>query len=198
MFYNPNIIEKTNNNSFEIYKKLDKSKLNNKLNEYRSNLVAKHCGGSPILDVGIGSGLFIKKHPSMVYGYDISPEAKRWLQKRQKYFNPWQSTNNEIAGYCFWDSLPYLAHPSLLLARIPKKKFVFVSIPILPDFLKMEDLDQLPNWKHFNPSEQLYYWTGRSFMNYMNSLGYELVEVSGIDAKISKREGVYTFVFHHI
>lgn len=81
VLYNPNIIEKTNNNSFELYKKLDRSKLNNKLNLYRSNLVSKYCGSGPVLDVGIGSGLFAKTHPATVYGYDVSLEAKKWLQK---------------------------------------------------------------------------------------------------------------------
>src|SRR5688572_9066508 len=58
------------------------------INRGRIELVARHVDpGEAVLDIGVGSGEFIKKRPN-TFGYDINPVAEAWLRKEKLWSFP--------------------------------------------------------------------------------------------------------------
>jgi len=70
------------------YKELDDSKIGKKLLECRIELVEKHAPDGDILDIGVGSGIFLRSL-NRCYGYDINTTAVKWLKEVDKYLNPY-------------------------------------------------------------------------------------------------------------
>lgn len=191
VYYHPNSLNLINYDKsyFEKYKSYEKNEISDKLINFRTNLVNKYCKNA-VLDIGIGSGLFIRSRKAKTYGFDICQEAIDWLKSKNLYTNPWIKVKNDIQGYCFWDSLEHIAHPSLLLSQIPKDKYVFVTIPILPKRFNFNNIHQ---WKHFRPNEHIHYWTENGFINFMETLKFSLVKKFTNESDLG-REDIKTYV----
>lgn len=170
---------------FDRYKSYEGSETSKKLNLARTNITEKYC--TKILDVGIGSGEFIKSSKIKVLGYDINLLAVNWLIENGIYANPFESTP-DIDGWTFWDSLEHMTDPHSILSLVKKGQYVFISMPIFNDILDVKKS------KHYKPNEHYYYFTAKGMKKYMADLYFELIEISDCET-LAGRESILTFVF---
>jgi hypothetical protein len=172
----------------EYYKKYvnyENTEISKKLNLGRRHITEKYCNS--ILDIGIGSGEFIKSSKIKVFGFDINPLAIQWLQEQNIFVDPNQQMP-DVSGLTFWDSLEHIPNPSSILELVKKEQYVFISMPIF------EDLTQLKQSKHYRPNEHYYYFTIKGMTKYMMDLNFSLIEISDFESK-SGRQDILTFVF---
>lgn len=186
-------------NYFDKYVSYEKTPISRRLLRFRSKLVAKYCGEEPVLDIGIGSGSFVKYHKAKkVYGFDICETAIEWLKKQRSYTNPWIVTKPDIKGYCFWDSFEHIVQPSIILSGIGSGTYVFISMPIIPDDSQIGSMEDLAmwmyQWKHFRPNEHVHYWTAGGLKRYMKNLGFSFVAKKDGEVDIG-RQDIGSFVF---
>lgn len=171
---------------FEKYIGYEDTQIAKQLNEYRTSLTQNFV--NCVLDIGIGSGEFIKKSSIKVYGYDINPHGVSWLKERHLYVDPYIVMPDEIEGISLWDTLEHIPEPHLLWDALREGQFVFVSIPIFPN------LENIQENKHYRPNEHYYYFTFTGFVTYMKACGFKFIESNNNETKAG-REGIWTFVF---
>lgn len=133
-----------------------------------------------VLDVGIGSGAFVKSSNNY-YGIDINPAAQKWLEENNK-----QGDSRSYTALCFWDSLEHIHDPEELLAQA--EEYVFISAPIY------RDCEHILNSKHFRKDEHCWYWTRLGLSYFMNLYGFVIVKQNKMETKLG-REDIETFVF---
>jgi hypothetical protein len=170
---------------FETYVRLENTEIARKLNEGRTSLTEKYC--DKLLDVGVGSGEFIKSSNVRVLGYDINPVAVKWLKKEGLYADPYAKMP-AVKGITLWDTLEHIPNPAELLSRINRDCYLFVSLPIFDNLLGVRQS------KHYKPDEHYYYWTASGLIDYMKEHSLELVEISDHETRAG-RESILTFVF---
>lgn len=170
---------------FEDYVRKEGSDIALKLNQHRTSLVEKYC--LKVLDVGVGSGEFIRSANIKVFGYDINPVAIRWLRNEGLYVDPYAEMP-DVDGITLWDTLEHIPNPNLLLTRVRPYMYVFVSLPIF------SDLTWVRKSKHYKPNEHYYYYTAKGLKSFMSDLGFGLVELSDAETHAG-REDILTFVF---
>lgn len=173
---------------FEKYVRYENTDMARKLNKSRNELTAKYC--ESLVDIGIGSGEFIKSSGIRVFGYDINPVGIRWLRQRRIYVDPYASMPN-VGGLTFWDSLEHIPHPSALLKKMRPNMKAFISLPIF------NDLTKLRQSKHYRPNEHFYYFSASGLVAYMQRLNFKLLEVSDFETQAG-REDILTFVFEQL
>lgn len=149
----------------------------------RAALVDKYLPGGRVLDVGVGSGEFIKKRQN-TFGYDVNHKAIRWL----KYHNHWSDEFESFNGFTFWDVIEHVCDPNEYFKKIPYGSYVFTSLPIF------KELKKVRSSKHFKPGEHLYYWTEKGFIDWMRLYGFSLLETSSFETDAG-REGITSFAF---
>ncbi len=169
---------------FENYVALGKTEMGKRIAKFRSLLVSKFTHGR-VLDFGSGAGTFIDEHGYAV-GYDICPDAMRWLLERGLYVNPFKG-DVEVDGVCFWDSLEHLADPDVVIKNL-HVEYLFISMPIF------KDRAHAVASKHFKPGEHLWYWTKTGLAEYLRRVGYTCLDVFYDETELG-REDVTTFVF---
>lgn len=134
-----------------------------------------------MLDIGIGSGLFVETCPNC-YGHDINESAIAWLIDKGKYRSPLKGANSMT----FWDSLEHIHDPTVQLTGI--KEYAFISCPIY------EDSDHILRSKHFRPDEHCWYWTDEGLKIFMWAFGFTCIERNQMETDIG-REDIGTYVF---
>jgi hypothetical protein len=164
---------------FDTYLKLSRTSLGRELTAARVEFVSRFYKGE-MLDFGIGSGQFISSRGDLTYGWDINPEALKWLSYNDLLGSP--GTNYQAIS--FWDSLEHLEDPAEALSHA--LQWAFVSMPVF------KDLDHIRSSKHFKPGEHLWYFTLDGFEKYVTSLGFEIVCTSNMEIKLG-REDIWTF-----
>lgn len=174
-----------NDSYFEHYVQCESSEIAKKLNSGRSDITKKYC--QSLLDIGIGSGEFIKTSPLKVLGYDINPSGVDWLKSRGIYHDPYENVP-EVDGFTFWDALEHIPEPHKILELINPGKFAFISMPIFTDLTLVRES------KHYKPNEHYYYFTASGMINWLKEYNFELVELSDLESR-SGRERILTFVF---
>jgi len=152
-----------------------------KINEGRIKLVNKYVKGK-VLDVGIGSGEFIKKRPE-TFGFDINPEALQWLAENGLYSDQFK----DFKAFTFWDVIEHVESPNAYFSKMPKDSYVFISVPILR-------LRYIRESKHYRPGEHLYYFTRDGLTNWMAMYRFRLLEVQEFEREAG-REDIVTFAF---
>lgn len=172
---------------FEKYVKFRGTPIANKINEARLDLVTKFHS-SCILDIGIGSGEFITKVPIKAYGYDVNEYGRQWLRQRGLYVDPYQYIPEEIDGITCWDVLEHMQYPSRFLDLIKPGQFLFASLPIIPNILKVRKS------RHFRPNEHYYYFTKEGFIQYLDHADFDFLEHNDFEIKAG-REQIETFAF---
>lgn len=177
---------------YESYAKLEDSKIAMDLNRERTQLVDRNVGEDGlILDIGIGSGAFIKHRNNgrgrVTFGTDINDKAIGWLKAQRLYV--YRRNWDMFKGYCFWDSLEHMPDASEYFDRINPGKYVFISMPIYG-----EDLDRVPQSKHFKPGEHLYYFSDKGLKDWMAYHGFDFLEKSTHE-KLAGRNRIYQYVF---
>ena len=170
---------------FNKYVGYEQTDISFKLNHFRTKITEKYC--SSILDIGVGSGEFIKNSRIQTLGYDINPKAAEWLKEKNIFLDPYKC-EIETCGLCFWDSIEHIPNPGGILSLVKQKQYVFISIPIF------NDLQKIKTSKHYRPNEHYYYFTENGMINYMKDSNFNLVEIDDSETKAG-REDIKTFVF---
>jgi hypothetical protein len=174
---------------FQTYVRLEGNPIGQKLNDFRTALSSAYC--RTILDVGIGSGEFIKRSSIKVYGYDVNPHGVAWLKERGLYLDPYVGLPEYVEGVTLWDTMEHLPDPGKLLDLMRPKTFVFVSLPIFTD------LSRLTESKHYKPDEHYYYWTDWGLKSYFDSKGFNCV-FQGDDETRAGRHSIASFAFRKV
>lgn len=154
-----------------------------KINTGRCALVNRHVGGGQVLDIGIGSGEFIKHRPN-TYGHDVNPAAVEWLMRHEVWAEG--DRLGEFDGVTMWDVIEHVPEPETYLKQI--SGFLFVSIPV---FYGMGGIRLS---RHYRPGEHLYYWTEDGFVAWMAQHGFALRERDDFET-FAGRESIVSFAF---
>lgn len=170
---------------FNKYINYENTSIANKINHGRTSITEKYCNS--ILDIGIGSGEFIKSSKIKTYGFDINSMAIDWLKEKDIFANPYEKMP-DVTGLTFWDSLEHIPKPSDLLSLIPSNFYIFISMPIISDLIRITEN------KHYKPNEHYYYFTSNGMIKWMKDSNFSLIEMSDFETK-SGREEITTFVF---
>jgi hypothetical protein len=171
---------------FENYVQREDTEIARLLNKARTSLSEKYCGC--IVDVGVGSGEFIKKSKIKVYGYDINPVGVEWLKKKGLYVDIYKSVPEEVEGFTLWDTLEHIPNPQEFFAVVEPGEFLFVSLPIF------DEIEQVRRSKHYKPYEHLYYFSHDGLVRFLQDSGFDFLE-SNNDETLAGREGIGSFVF---
>lgn len=159
------------------------------VNAGRCALVLRHLwDGAHILDLGAGSGAFVRAARSWgiaARGYDVMPGAVQRLIDAGLYAEPNPARFDAV---CLWDVLEHLEEPAPLLHSIPVGRFLFVSLPIF------DDLRAIRASRHYRPGEHLYYWTADAFVGWMGRYGFRLLERSSHEMDAG-RDSIGAFAF---
>lgn len=174
---------------FQHYVECEDTEIARKLNEARISLSHKYC--NCILDMGIGSGEFIKKSTAKMYGYDVNDVAIEWLLGKNIWANPYEEIPEDVEGLTFWDVLEHIRQPSELLKLVRPGTFVFISLPTFTDLTKVRTS------KHYKPNEHLYYYSITGLIKFMAFCNFELIELSDAETKAG-RQDITSFVFRKL
>lgn len=174
-------------NYFDHYIKLEMTLMGKKITQERIKLVRKFSKDT-ILDIGIGSGSFIKNTKLQIYGYDINPIAVKWLEKNSLFLNPYKDDTGHIKCWTFWDVLEHIPNPKNILEIIKPTDFVFLSIPIFDNFLNLKKS------KHFKPNEHFFYFTNDGLISFMKKMKFYILHTDNTETKLG-RENIKRYVF---
>ena len=155
-----------------------------KINAGRIALVNRHVGLNSVVDIGIGSGEFIKKRGGRTFGVDVNPVAIEWL----KHHRLWADRLDGFAGYTFWDVLEHVETPETYLGRIDLHAFLFTSVPIF------DGLDTIRASRHYRPGEHLYYWTDSGFVRWLDLHGFQILERQTFEMDAG-RDSIHSYAF---
>lgn len=168
---------------FARYRQQASSEIGLALNEARIDFVGKHIGREVLLDVGIGSGAFVKARSNTV-GYDINPKAVSWLKQYRSFCNPYYQ--HTARAMSFWDSLEHILDIERIISRV--KEWAFVSIPIFTS------AEHCLHSKHFRKDEHYWYFTHEGLVRWFKEQGFQLIEYNDMETKIG-REDIGTYAF---
>jgi hypothetical protein len=156
------------------------------INAGRTALVDRYVGGNRVVDIGIGSGEFIKHRPNTM-GFDVNPVAESWLKRNDL----WAQDLTAFGGYTFWDVIEHVPDPGTYLHKIQLHAFAFFSLPIF------YGLGGIRLSKHYRPGEHLQYFTEDGFTQWMAMHGFMLLERQDFEIRAG-RESIYSFAFKRI
>ena len=155
-----------------------------KINAGRIALVNEYAGADVnVLDIGIGSGEFIKKRPH-TFGFDVNPVAVEWL----KSCGLFASDLERFTAFTFWDVLEHIERPALYFSHMVGGSFLFVSIPIF------RQLNRIRQSRHYRPGEHLYYFTETGFIDWMAMYGFQLLDRQDYETRAG-RDNILSFAF---
>lgn len=172
---------------FDKYVGYEGQEIAKRINAARIGLVNKYAGSrANVLDVGIGSGEFIKSRPQ-TRGFDINPKAAAWLKAERL----WAESFELFPAVTFWDVIEHIPEPAQYFDRIRGGAFLFTSIPVFAD------LGRIRESKHYRPNEHYYYWTKQGFIDWLAMHGFKLLEVNDDETKAG-RESILSFAFRKL
>lgn len=180
------------NEYFQKYRQYEGSPIALSINRGRVALVQKYCADSDILDIGIGSGEFLRACDQVrkadSYGFDVNPYAIELLRREDRFLNPYQGLPRSLGGMTCWDSLEHLSNPSALVRCLHPGQHLFLSLPIFADLRRIRES------KHYRPNEHFYYFTDRGLVSWLEAHGFALLERSLFEIAAG-REDIYSYVF---
>lgn len=171
---------------FDNYVHREDTEIARRLNAARVALSERYC--DCVVDVGVGSGEFIKKSKIKVYGYDINPVGVGWLKDRGLFVDIYAGVPDDVQGFTLWDTLEHIPNPQEFFRCVRPGDFLLVSLPIF------NDVAEVRGSKHYKPSEHLYYYTPAGLVRFMKDSGFDFVE-SNNEETLAGREGIGSFVF---
>jgi hypothetical protein len=177
---------------FEKYRHYEGSPIARAINRGRVGLVQKYCSNSDILDIGIGSGEFLRAcdraRVGRCYGFDVNPYGIDLLYRENRYINPYKDLPRSIGGMTCWDSLEHLIDPYALVSRLYPGQYLFLSLPIFADLRRIRDS------KHYRPNEHFFYFTDCGLVGWLEGSGFTLLERSSFEIEAG-REDIHSYVF---
>ncbi len=185
-----------NEEYFKHYESLENTDSAWKINSGRHKILEEFYAHNGVVDIGIGSGDFIKSAgPFTIYGYDISQKSRRYLLDNGIMFDIYArlAPYERVSVFTCWDSLEHFSFKDqgMFLKRIVLGTHLIVSMPI------MDDIIETSKSKHYKPNEHLYYFTRQGFVDYMVKWGFVSMKIEDFEMKAG-RENVYTFVFNKV
>lgn len=178
---------------WDEYKRRECSNTSIVLCHLRMKLVENYLARN-LLDIGIGSGAFIKyiycnSESIKASGYDVNEYGIRWLENKGIYFNYIKEDITKFDTITYWDSFEHLTKEEHAhLHRCKRGTHVFISIPIIS-----RDEDVKKN-KHYKPAEHLWYFTSHGLRGYMTDYHFECLETNDIEMRAGRKD-IHTFVF---
>lgn len=168
------------------YENNDKS---DAINSSRIALVKRHVDNK-ILDIGVGSGLFVRTFPGHCLGFDVNQVAVKILKNQGKFYNldKYGLPEGKFQGITLWDVFEHFAEPGDFLKSFPNNTYLFMSIPIF------NELDKVKQSKHYKPNEHYFYFTKLGLKKYLNHYGFRCIEYNNCETAIC-REGIGCFAF---
>lgn len=151
-----------------------------RIHSARISLVDKYYNRE-VLDIGIGSGEFIKRRPN-TFGYDVNPQAVKWLKEKNLYRDDFET----FSAFTMWDVLEHIENPHEYLEKM--RGLLFLSLPIF------DDLDKVRESKHYRPGEHLYYFTHHGLIMWLYEYGFDLIESNDLETQAG-RESIKSYVF---
>jgi SAM-dependent methyltransferase len=178
---------------FQKYQRYENSPIARAINRGRIKLVQKYCGQSAIIDIGIGSGEFLRVNDQTrgahaAYGFDVNPYAVELLNEENRFINPYLGIPEVFGGMTCWDSLEHLRNPDVLVKCLHPGQHLFLSLPIFFDLRRIRES------KHYRPNEHFYYFTERGLVRWLREFGFELLERSTFEI-VAGREDIYSYAF---
>lgn len=170
---------------FDKYIGYEDTKMGEELNQKRANLAKKYQYAGRILDVGIGSGQFVRAVDG--WGYDVCQKAVDCLKAQSRWKNPWKEDLWGVDVVTFFDSFEHEDDIEGLFQKVYGRTIV-MSIPIFKD--RVHVLQS----KHFRPDEHFHYFTREGLIRWFDHRNYKLVEESNFETALG-RDGIGTFVF---
>lgn len=155
------------------------------LNAGRVALVDRHAGpDATVVDIGIGSGEFIRSRPGPTLGTDVNPLARDWLKREGK----WCDDLSAHGAFTLWDVIEHVEAPDRLFRHIPDGSHLFCCLPVF------DDLTRIRASRHYKPGEHLYYWTDRGFIEWMAEYRFAGIEASNFETEAG-RDSILSFAF---
>lgn len=154
-----------------------------RINAGRVALVDRFVNAAQVLDVGIGSGEFIKSRPN-TFGYDINPRAREWLKAR----GLWSEEFARFRAFTFWDVIEHVADPEFYFRHVADGAYVFVCLPIFGDLARIRAS------RHYRPGEHLYYFTAAGFVAWMAGHGFVNLATDDFETRAG-RDSILSFAF---
>lgn len=139
-----------------------------------------------VLDYGSGNNAFslFKPDDIIVDSYDIGTIGKA----------PYPQTGIRHDHYdiiCLWDVMEHVKWDTEpdedMLEAIANADALAATVPILPKDTELE------TWKHYKPGEHLTYFTIGSFIGFIESLGFTLLEHD--KPECPPRKDIHSFLF---
>jgi hypothetical protein len=174
---------------FNKYVGYENSEIAKCLNHFRITLAHRHA--SSLLDIGIGSGEFIKNWDEEICGFDVNPIAIEWLTKHNIFVNPYEDIPDNIDGITMWDVIEHIPEPQLLFDKIKSRTVLMTSLPIFKDVTRVRES------KHFKFDEHFYYFSKDGFIKFMTDSNFKIVDYGDWETQCG-REDIMTFVFQKL
>lgn len=160
----------------------------NAVNDGRCAMLMRNLAdGASVLDVGAGSGAFVRDAASWGFdakGFDVISEAADRLRAAGAY----AQDAGAFDGVTLWDSIEHMEDPGPCLSSVRAGAMLFVSVPVFAD------LRTIRASKHYRPGEHLYYWTAQGFIDWIALHGFRLVEQSSHETAAG-RDSIGAFAF---
>lgn len=167
---------------FDRFAEQAETPIGKRLMAFRTELVNQYTSRL-VVDVGIGSGAFIKtRGSSITHGYDVNPKAIAWLQRDRIWIDLYA---NKVPAATFWDVLEHIREPEKALAQV--LHHAFVSVPIFRDPAHVLDS------RHYRKDEHYWYWTRAGFIRFANECGFAVDDILATESAIGRDE-IETFV----
>jgi SAM-dependent methyltransferase len=158
-----------------------------KINAGRIALVDRYASpGRRVLDVGVGSGEFIKSRAE-TFGIDVDPDAQAWLKAAGK----WADDFSAFRAFTFWDVIEHVETPEEYFDRMPAGSYLFTCLPIF------DDLARIRESKHYRPGEHLYYWTQAGFIAWMKLHRFAHLATQTFETEAG-RDSILSFAFYRV
>lgn len=170
---------------FDKCRGYDHSAIADQLNSWRIELVNGWVSEAElVLDVGIGSGEFIRRRPRTM-GHDVNEAAISWLHEQGKWGG---NAFFMFRAFTFWDVIEHVPEPHRYFQKMRPGSYLFTSLPIF------QDLRRIRESRHYRPGEHLYYWTHEGFRGWLGAYGFELLEHSDRETELG-RDSIRSYAF---
>ena len=138
-----------------------------------------------ILDVGYGNGDFLKiasHYMPECFGSDVSQEYN--IPEKTTYVDDIYSKEFDVV--CFFDVLEHF--DNIYDIKNLKTKYIVISLPNCHYFSD----EWFQDWKHRKPDEHLWHFNKSSLINFMQEIGYEVINTSNVEDVIRKNQEEYS------
>lgn len=174
-----------NDDYFDKYRGYEQTDFGDRLNSARVELAKRFSDGGEVIDIGIGSGQFVRAMDCK--GYDVCEKAINWLKETGRWVNFWVTGAYNASLVTFFDSFEHEANIHGLIENCCGRN-VLISIPIF------DDKSHVLRSKHFRKDEHYHYFTRDGLVRWFKQHNYDLMYESTIESDIG-REGIGTFAF---